>query len=128
MPIRKFRKQIFQHILNLVMKREDSELLGKAADAYIQQICDHYKGEKPEVLSGFFTIIHEGREKLLNTPSHEHIVSLLNGLVFQNVYADDVEKNTEIVQDIVRVAGELNMGEKSRKKIKKSDSSNPKIF
>ena len=125
MPIRKFQKQMFQHILNLVMKREDSELLGKAADAYIQQICDHYKGGKPEVLSSFFTIIHEGREKLLGSPSHEQIVSLLNGLAFQNVYADDVEKNTEIVQDIVRVAGELNPGEKSRKKVKQSDPSTP---
>ena len=77
------------------------------------------------MLSSFFTIIHEGREKLLGSPSHEQIVSLLNGLAFQNVYADDVEKNTEIVQDIVRVAGELNPGEKSRKKVKQSDPSTP---
>lgn len=48
MTIKKFRDSLFQHILNLVMKREDPEFLQKAADAFVNQICEHYTGEKGE--------------------------------------------------------------------------------
>lgn len=66
-------------------------------------------------------MVQEGIAKLSKTDSYPAIVSLLNGVVFQNVYNDDVEKNTEIVNDIVNATADLNPGEKSQKKVKSED-------
>lgn len=84
----------------------------------MKQMTEHYQGDKPEKIAEYFLVVFQGKEKLAANGVLPEVVSLLSALCFQNIYNDDMEKNQEILQDLVQASSELNQGEKPRKKLK----------
>jgi hypothetical protein len=111
LSFRKFRTKIFERILNMVFKREDTLLLAKASTLY-----GELAGEKDSELKTFFKKILDSASKF--TKNKPELGSLQRALVFQNVFEDDVTKNADIVGDILTSCQLINHKETSQHKKK----------
>ena len=112
LSFRKFRTKIFERILNMVFKREDNLLLTKSAALYGEQV-----GKKDEISKAFFSKVLESANK--TQKSHQLFSNLQKSLVFQNIFEDDITKNSDIVGDIITSCQIMSSnGEKSQKKLK----------
>lgn len=112
LSFRKFRTKIFERILNTVFKREDSLLLAKAAELYGGQV-----GSKDAEVQAFFKRVLESAKKI--NKSHQPLASLQRSLVFQNIFEDDISKNSDIVGDILTSCQLMEAGgETSKKRVK----------
>lgn len=107
LSFKKFRTKSFERILNLVFKREDPVLLRSAADLYSELACS-----KSQEAKEFFELVIQSANKISSL--HPKLADLLRALIFQNIFEEDLPKNSEIVEDITTAC--LIMSESSKKK------------
>ena len=110
---------MFDRILDTVFKRDDPLFLEHGSHTFNTTIRNHLNKELlPEFIDYVQMLsnakgILEGKETA--EPAH---ITLLDSLVFQNPFGDDIEKNSEIVSDLVSSITKLGTVAKKVKKAK----------
>lgn len=107
LSFKKFRTKSFERILNLVFKRDDPVLLSSAADLYSKLAC-----AKSQEVKDFFKVVISSANKISSL--RPKLADLLRSLIFQNIFEEDLPRNSEIVEDITTAC--LVMSESSKKK------------
>lgn len=97
LSFKKFRLKAFERVLNLVFKRDDSTLLLQAAEQFAKVAARSAEGQ-----AEFFNSTFQAGKKLLK--KNPEYGALVLGLVFQNFFEDDAEKNSDIVSDLIKAA------------------------
>lgn len=93
LSFKKFRTKSLERILNLVFKREDPGLLSKAAEMFSNQASS-----KKEEFKVFFKLVLDSASKI--NKSRPKLADLLRSLIFQNIFEEDLSRNSEVVEDI----------------------------
>lgn len=117
---------MFDRILDTVFKREDSLFLEHGSNTFSETIRNHLNKDLLPNFVDYVQMLSNAKStlegKATAEPAH---VALLDSLIFQNPFGEDIEKNTEIVGDLVSSITKLGT---PTKKLKGSSNTNGKLF